>query len=218
MTAQSVPAIQSCCCTAWHLYSQLCQRRSVVPSFSVSQSTQTTLKDTLYVQHWKAEYDRGKETPGTDGCLSILHAPPHADPAAEGVLSIISQIIDRLRSWELSSTSYSTPSNSNCNKCTGLPSNMTASMASKTSVDNVYIEQLNTEDPRMERRVLRKIDFRLLPILGALYTIALIDRTNISVARISGLDDDLDLKVGNRASVVLLVSSALHPIFYYAIF
>ena len=41
---------------------------------------------------------------------------------------------------------------------------MTASMASKNSVDNVYIEQLNTEDPHMERRVLRKIDFRLLPI------------------------------------------------------
>lgn len=29
---------------------------------------------------------RGKDTPGTDGCLSILHVPPHADPAAEGVL------------------------------------------------------------------------------------------------------------------------------------
>ena len=82
-------------------------------------------------------------------------------------------------------------------------------MASKNSVDNVYIEQLDAEDPHMERRVLRKIDFRLLPILGALYTIALIDRTNISVARISGLDDDLDLKVGNRASVVLLVRLTL---------
>jgi hypothetical protein len=85
---------------------------------------------------------------------------------------------------------------------------MTASMTSKNSVDNVYIEQLDSEDVHMERRVLRKIDIRLLPILGALYTIALIDRTNISVARISGLDDDLDLKVGSRASIVLLVSIA----------
>jgi hypothetical protein len=85
---------------------------------------------------------------------------------------------------------------------------MAASLASKNSVDNLYIEQLDTEDVHMERRVLRKIDIRLLPILGALYTIALIDRTNISVARISGLDDDLDLKVGSRASIVLLVSIA----------
>jgi hypothetical protein len=51
------------------------------------------------------------------------------------------------------------------------------------------------------------VDIRLLPILGALYTIALVDRTNISVARISGLDDDLDLKVGNRASIALLAGS-----------
>lgn len=158
------------------------------------------------MQHEEAEADRGKDTPGTDDCLSLLHAPPHADPTTEGVLSIVSQIIDRLRSWELSVISSSAPSNHSCNKCAASASIMTASMTSKNSVDNVYIEQLDTEDPHMERRVLRKIDFRLLPILGALYTIALIDRTNISVARISGLDDDLDLKVGNRASVVLLVT------------
>ena len=30
-----------------------------------------------------------------------------------------------------------------------------------------------------EKRLLRKIDWRLLPILGALYSIALIDRTNV---------------------------------------
>ncbi|KAI6083668.1 MFS general substrate transporter [Hypoxylon rubiginosum] len=60
-------------------------------------------------------------------------------------------------------------------------------------------------DARFEKRVLRKIDFRLLPILGALYTIAMVDRSNISVARISGLDEDVGLNVGNRASVALLV-------------
>ena len=30
-----------------------------------------------------------------------------------------------------------------------------------------------------EKRLIRKIDWRLLPILGALYSIALIDRTNV---------------------------------------
>ena len=30
-----------------------------------------------------------------------------------------------------------------------------------------------------EKRLVRKIDWRLLPILGALYSIALIDRTNV---------------------------------------
>lgn len=37
--------------------------------------------------------------------------------------------------------------------------------------------------------------------MGALYTISLIDRTNISAARISGIDEDLDLAVGSRASI-----------------
>lgn len=65
----------------------------------------------------------------------------------------------------------------------------------------------------LERRVLRKVDIRLLPILAALYCIALVDRTNISVARISGLDEDLDLTVGNRASVALLVFFVGYVIF-----
>jgi len=32
-----------------------------------------------------------------------------------------------------------------------------------------------------EKRLIRKIDWRLLPILGALYSIALIDRTNVCI-------------------------------------
>ncbi|OTB01914.1 hypothetical protein M426DRAFT_74946 [Hypoxylon sp. CI-4A] len=66
-------------------------------------------------------------------------------------------------------------------------------------------EVADTHDTKLERRVLRKIDLRLLPILGALYTVAMVDRSNISVARISGLDEDLGLAVGNQASVTLLV-------------
>jgi MFS family permease len=52
------------------------------------------------------------------------------------------------------------------------------------------------------RRVLRKIDLRLLPIVVALHAISLVDRTNISVARISGMDEDLSLDTGARASIV----------------
>src|SRR5689334_4783030 len=32
-----------------------------------------------------------------------------------------------------------------------------------------------------EKKLMRKIDWRLLPILGALYSISLIDRTNVSI-------------------------------------
>ena len=38
-----------------------------------------------------------------------------------------------------------------------------------------------------EKRLVRKVDWRLLPILGALYSIALIDRTNVSIELLSGV-------------------------------
>lgn len=48
-------------------------------------------------------------------------------------------------------------------------------------------------DKAFEKRVIRKIDIRLLIILGALYSIALIDRTNLSAARVAGMAKDLRL-------------------------
>ncbi|EEH20912.2 hypothetical protein PABG_03143 [Paracoccidioides brasiliensis Pb03] len=56
-----------------------------------------------------------------------------------------------------------------------------------------------------ERALIRKIDWRLLPILGALYAIALIDRVNISNARVAGMNAELKLHVGSRYNIALLV-------------
>ncbi|EFR00233.1 hypothetical protein MGYG_03236 [Nannizzia gypsea CBS 118893] len=56
-----------------------------------------------------------------------------------------------------------------------------------------------------EKQLLRRIDWRLLPIIGALYAISLIDRTNISSARIAGLNQELKLYIGSRYSIALLV-------------
>ena len=41
-------------------------------------------------------------------------------------------------------------------------------------------------DKHAENRLIRKIDWRLLPILGALYSIALIDRVNVGERAPSG--------------------------------
>jgi hypothetical protein len=41
-----------------------------------------------------------------------------------------------------------------------------------------------TYDPKDEKKLIRKIDGRLLPILGALYSIALIDRVNVGPVRL----------------------------------
>lgn len=40
-------------------------------------------------------------------------------------------------------------------------------------------------DKKSEKKLVRRIDYRLLPILGAMYSIALIDRVNVSYAAIT---------------------------------
>jgi len=41
-------------------------------------------------------------------------------------------------------------------------------------------------DPEAERRVIRKLDLRLIPWLSLLYLISFLDRTNIGNAKIQG--------------------------------
>lgn len=51
----------------------------------------------------------------------------------------------------------------------------------------------------------RRIDLRLLPILGVMYSISLIDRSNLGLALVAGMQQDLGLNIGNRYTVVVLV-------------
>ena len=72
-------------------------------------------------------------------------------------------------------------------------------------MDEKYDSDVSAEPDREEineKRILRKIDLRLLPLVVGLHAISLVDRTNISVARISGMDDDLRLETGERVSIV----------------
>ncbi|KAK0451142.1 major facilitator superfamily domain-containing protein [Desarmillaria tabescens] len=48
----------------------------------------------------------------------------------------------------------------------------------------------------------RHVDWRLLPLLGALYALSLIDRTNIGVAFVTSMTADLRLDVGARYNIV----------------
>ncbi|KAL6155002.1 hypothetical protein ACJQWK_01321 [Exserohilum turcicum] len=58
---------------------------------------------------------------------------------------------------------------------------------------------------RIEAKVLRKVDYRLIPILGLLYSVAGLDRVNLSNARVAGMNEDLGFDIGNRYSIALLV-------------
>lgn len=49
-----------------------------------------------------------------------------------------------------------------------------------------------------KRKIIRKIDCRLVIMLGAMYCVSLIDRTNLSNAAIAGMTSDLNLNEGFR--------------------
>ncbi|KAI1846371.1 hypothetical protein JX266_007576 [Neoarthrinium moseri] len=64
---------------------------------------------------------------------------------------------------------------------------------------------LPPEQRNEEARIRRKVDWRLIPILGVLYSIAGLDRVNLSNARVAGMNQDLQFDIGDRYSIALLV-------------
>lgn len=59
-------------------------------------------------------------------------------------------------------------------------------------------------DPVAEKKLVRKCDLHVVPIIALLYMLAFIDRINIGNARIQGLENDLDMK-GSDFNVALFV-------------
>ncbi|GJJ08673.1 hypothetical protein Clacol_002892 [Clathrus columnatus] len=77
----------------------------------------------------------------------------------------------------------------------------------KRASDSLSISDSNVDwnDREFINKTIRKVDFRLLPILGSIYAFSLIDRNNLSNARISGADVEIGLGVGNHYSLATLV-------------
>jgi hypothetical protein len=48
-----------------------------------------------------------------------------------------------------------------------------------------------------QQRIKRRIDRRLIPIVGLMYCVSLVDRTNVAAASVAGMIQDLNL-IGNR--------------------
>lgn len=62
--------------------------------------------------------------------------------------------------------------------------------------------------PEEQHRLLRKIDWQLLPIITLLYLMSFLDRTSIGNAKIAGMDKELGLTPGqyNVALSIMFVS------------
>ncbi|RAK95823.1 MFS general substrate transporter [Aspergillus ibericus CBS 121593] len=73
---------------------------------------------------------------------------------------------------------------------------------------SVGAESASTEDleltPQEQRRVIRRVDMRLIMMLGLLHTVSLIDRGNLSTAAVAGMLKDLHLH-GNQYNVIAVV-------------
>lgn len=62
------------------------------------------------------------------------------------------------------------------------------------------LEMTEEEREAMEKKLVRKIDARLLIMLVVMYILNYLDRNNIASAKLAGLDKDLNLK-GNQYQV-----------------
>ncbi|EKG16496.1 Major facilitator superfamily [Macrophomina phaseolina MS6] len=67
-------------------------------------------------------------------------------------------------------------------------------------------------DPQIERRILRKLDFKVVPLLCILFLVSFIDRSNIANAKIQGMDKDLRLH-GNQYNMAVMVFTLAYVIF-----
>lgn len=67
------------------------------------------------------------------------------------------------------------------------------------------VDQRAPIDPKVERRLLMKLDLCIYPPLFVIYMMSFLDRINISNARIQGMTEEIDFS-GNRFNIALFVS------------
>lgn len=68
-------------------------------------------------------------------------------------------------------------------------------MIESEKVDSSTVEDVtHPEASQVEvARVVRKLDWHILPLCFVLYTFSVLDRSNLGNARLAGLEEDLDL-------------------------
>ena len=80
--------------------------------------------------------------------------------------------------------------------------NALSPISSDLNIDEVYSHE-------EQRKIVHRIDRRLVTVLGLMYCISLMDRTNLSAAALAGMNDELEMAAGTatgfRYSIVALV-------------
>lgn len=88
-----------------------------------------------------------------------------------------------------------------------------AVLESPRSLESPKLEQSKTPiDPVLEKKLLRKLDFRVIPILWFLFLVSFFDRSNIGNAKIAGMTTALKMK-GNDYNVAVTVFTVAYVVF-----
>ncbi|KAF8622658.1 hypothetical protein AX15_006769 [Amanita polypyramis BW_CC] len=77
--------------------------------------------------------------------------------------------------------------------------------AKSASHDSLSKVEPGDSDKDLERKIMRYVDWRILPLLSMIYAFALIDRVNLGAARTAGMAEDLKLTIHNRYTIVTCV-------------
>lgn len=75
---------------------------------------------------------------------------------------------------------------------------------SDESVESTNDARLNAFTPEEQKKLIWRIDVRLVLTLGFMYCVSLMDRTNLGIAVVAGMGVDLQL-IGFRYSTLVLV-------------
>lgn len=88
-----------------------------------------------------------------------------------------------------------------------------AIIASAYEVDSAPLESLGASfDPKDEKKLLRKFDWRIMPLFCAAYFFSALDRSNIGNAQVAGLGEDLGLSSRQYSNAVSLVYATYLPV------
>ncbi|TGJ87002.1 hypothetical protein E0Z10_g1753 [Xylaria hypoxylon] len=112
----------------------------------------------------------------------------------ENVATVASHISDAGRP---SSSHDDAKSTKSANIDAGGVANLQQAVARGLQPPEIILRLTPEERVALEKRLVRKIDWRLLPMIIIMYILNYIDRNNIAAAKLSGLPEDLNLK-GNE--------------------
>lgn len=72
-------------------------------------------------------------------------------------------------------------------------------LVERVTVDEAKLELSSHPTAEEEAAVMRKMDFRIMPLLLLFYTLSVLDRSNLGNARLAGLPKSIDLSGSNYA-------------------